>query len=385
MTEREPPLNNVFMMEEPAVGLGFSLTKEVRTNERQFNVEWDRRRAKLLYTIRSPDTSEYSEVISCLENPEQINQFWEELACILTDAIPPIGNPTHTAQRNILFNLRGLGQELFNQLVPPTVANHIQAWQPGLSVRISTNEPWIPWELMYDGQYFLGEKFLFIRLPRLDNSQHLPQRSRPQHQGAKQVKKIVNVVGGNIKPHEEAQRASDLFSQLPESIFTTCLIEKSFSELEASLNEADILHFTCHGHIKPRHLLQISSDPFLSRENISSYNISQLTLKPGSFVFANACNSNTPVYFLNNFTSFAWEFYKQGADIFIGTLGTIPTQYAINFAHTVYQELLLRDDRRTVPQAIDKAKKVAKDDDNNYFWLLYCIYGNPDFCFDPVD
>ncbi|MEM8718809.1 MAG: hypothetical protein AAGE84_05810 [Cyanobacteria bacterium P01_G01_bin.39] len=109
-----------------------------------------------------------------------------------------------------------------------------------------------------------------------------------------------------------------------------------------------------------------------------------MPLKPGSFIFANACGSTVPVKAFNEFSSFGWEFYRQGADIFIGTLGIVPTKYAISFAENVYEELLSKDTQITVGQAIASAKKVAAEQ-HNFFWLLYCIYGDPDICFELID
>ena len=100
-------------------------------------------------------------------------------------------------------------------------------------------------------------------------------------------------------------------------------------------------------------------------------------------MFANACSSNTPVQTFREFSSFGWEFYRQGADVFIGTLGTVPTKHAVSFAENVYKELLHENARLTIGQAVAKAKKVAAKE-HNLFWLLYCIYGDPDFYFEDI-
>ena len=369
--------SNVFIMEEPDVGFTISSTKAISTEKRILHVFWNRRQGELWYSILSTDDRENGEwVQSSPENSRQIEYFWAGLNSILNDAIRR-GSPSEEMWNSIRLSLQGIGQNLFNNLVPSGVAERIQQWQSGFSVRVSTNEQWIPWELMYDGQDFLGNKFILTRYPRLKGGYTTPNRNRPKCEGFKKIRKIVNVIGGNIKK-PETQRASKLFNQFPNSIIIKLLQEKPISLLVEALEQADILHFTCHGHLEPN-LLQNSSGKS-SIENLCLETVTQLPLKPGSFVFANACTSTTPVQTFSEFTSFGWEFYRQGADVFIGTLGIVPTKYAISFAENFYEELLQQDPKLTIVQAVAKAKKVAAQN-NNFFWLLYCVYGNPDYYF----
>ena len=94
--------------------------------------------------------------------------------------------------------------------------------------------------------------------------------------------------------------------------------------------------------------------------------------------------SEPTVKTFGDFSSFGWEFYRQGADVFIGTLGIVPAKYAVSFAKNVYKELLRKDVKlTTIGQAVAKAKEVAATE-HNLFWLLYCIYGDPDFFFEDI-
>jgi CHAT domain len=381
MPERESPPNNVLMMEEPAVGLVSNQLEQSSPEKRTLHVSWNKRQAELSYTIYSTDSTEDNRewVQSSPENSEAINLFWNNLNNALNPAIS-VGSPSEDMWESIQLYLQGIGQGLFRSIVPQAVASHLQNWEPGFSLRISTNEQWIPWELMYDGNSFLGDKFILTRYPRLQDRRNSPVTNRTTAQRLNRVKKIVNVVGGNIN-QIESKRASELFGK-PSDIVN--LLERpSINKLISSLQEADILHFTCHGHLKPLNLLQNYSDS-VPYNNLCIDTVQQLPLRPGIFVFANACTSTTPTQAFSDFTSFGWEFYRQGADIFIGTLGTIPTKYAINFAENVYEGLLHQDCRLTVGEAVAKAKRLAASS-SNIFWLLYCIYGNPDFYFETVE
>ncbi len=324
------------------------------------HVDWNRRQGELSYTIYYPNNQPpagdwHQPIPDTLGN---IENFWTDLNQILNDAIPR-GSISEEAGESICLNLQGLGSRLFNELIPSEVVQLVREWQPGFSVRVSTNEKWIPWELMHDGQDFWGNRFIIARSPRVPDRRTLPDISRPESQGLRQIRGIVNVIGGDI-PATEAQRASQLFNELLPSIPVTVLQEIPVSVLAEALPGADVLHCTCHGHLQPPPpLLQIYVDTSPT-QNLCLDTVQTLeTLEPGSLVFANACSSNSPVSTFRGFSNFGWEFYRQGADVFIGTLGIVPAQYAVNFAENVYRELLREDGRLTIGQAVARAKEVA--------------------------
>jgi hypothetical protein len=95
-------------------------------------------------------------------------------------------------------------------------------------------------------------------------------------------------------------------------------------------------------------------------------------------VFANACASAQPYIAFGKFGSFGWEFYRQGADVFIGTLGPVPAKYAIPFAEAVYDQLVSQKGQLMIGAALANARKEAANQ-HNLFWLLYCLYGDPDY------
>lgn len=299
----------------------------------------------------------------------ELNAF---LAEVVTRA-----RPSADEWESMLLNLRAIGAQLYQDLVPTSITDRVATWVPGTSLVISTNEQWIPWELMYDGDDFWGKKFLLTRLPRLsgDVQDVMMSPSRPTPESGRLVRRIVNVVGGGVAT--ETQRACHLFSGLSEEVKTEVLLEKPLEVLRKTLPGADAVHFTCHGLTEP-HLLQIAKDRSRS-QNLAPQSVPFLPLEPGCLVFANACASSVPAVTFGRFTNFGWEFYRRGAEVFIGTLGPIPTSYAIQFAETFYQHLLREEGSAgcSVGEALAAARRDAENR-SNLFWLLYCIYGNPD-------
>lgn len=362
-------------MEDPIDGLKNLESMTVNPDKHTLNVTWIERESKLLYTIFPANRlGEWEKTIPNIQ--QQIEDDLRSLNAFLTEVVQQ-GNPSDERWESICFNLQSVGANLFEMLIPSEVAKQMGTWKIGSPVIISTNEQWIPWELMYDGEDFWGKKFIIARSPRLSDSQDLPKRNRPESKGKRQIKRIVNIVGGDV-PSSEAERATHLFSNLlpPEAV--QLLAKQPISSLVKAIPGTDALHFTCHGHLEP-HLLQIAGDKNKTRiENLLPETIQRLPLEPGSLVFANACASTVPVLTFGKFSSFGWKFYQRGADAFIGTLGAVPVKYAVNFAEIVYRELFNPDEKITIGQAVAKAKEVAANE-RNLFWLLYCIYGDPDF------
>jgi len=304
----------------------------------------------------------------------------QNLNAFLTEIVSQ-GNPGEDVWESICLNLQSIGQHLFTTLIPPAIAEHAKKWKQGSYVIVSTNEQWIPWELMFDEQDFWGKKFIIARNPRLPDRRKLPDVNRPEIKIVKQIRKIVNVVGGNVLPPSLAQQAAQLFNAFPPSL-VTLLQEKPLATLQEALPGTDALHCTCHGLLKP-HLLQIAKESNLS-VNIFPDTVEKLSLEPGILVFVNACASSAPVLTFGKFSSFGWEFYRRGARTFVGTLGAVPVKYAVSFAEAVYSELFRKDVKQTIGQAVALAKEAASKE-RNLFWLFYCIYGDPDFSVEAPD
>lgn len=362
-------------MEDPVNGLNSLANMTVNPDKHTLHVNWIEKENKLLYTIYPANRiGEWEKTVPNIQ--QQIEDDLRNLNAFLTEVVQQ-GNPSDEKWDSICFNLQGVGASLFEMLIPPEVANRVRTWKIDSPIIISTNEQWIPWELMYDGNNFWGKKFIIARYPRLSEGQELPNKSRAESKGGRQIKRVLNIVGGDV-PSSEADRASHLFSSFlpPESVQTLC--KQSISTLVKALPSVDALHFTCHGHLEP-HLLQVAGDKNKTRiENLLPETIQRLPLEPGSLVFANACASTVPVLTFGKFSSFGWKFYQRGAGAFIGTLGAVPVKYAVNFAESVYRELFNPDQIITIGQAVARAKEVAANE-RNLFWLLYCIYGDPDF------
>lgn len=274
--------------------------------------------------------------------------------------------------KNVLLNLRGIGETLAEELVDPTILSAIRELQDNDFLLISSDEQWIPWELLHDGRGFFGERFIMSRHPRYYTGQNAgpdPVIVRGHLIGEVSINKIVNVVGGQILAETDAK---DLFRR--SGLSSEDLPKKTLNDLVAKVGEAHLLHFTCHGHLDP-HMLRISGTLNQS-DNLLVDSVRLLPVQPGLVVFANACDSTFPTVAFGKFKNFGWQFYLKGASVFIGTLGRVPEEGAMVFSKLLYDELRSAKDNRLGP-AMKRAKDQYKATGNNPFWLLYVMFGDP--------
>ena len=100
----------------------------------------------------------------------------------------------------------------------------------------------------------------------------------------------------------------------------------------------------------------------------------EVKLQRHCVVFANACHSASPEPQFGDFTSFAQEFYRKGARVFIGTLAAVPTDAALQFAQRFY-DVLFTGNGASVVHAYACARRSKGDAGATD--LLYCFFGNP--------
>lgn len=359
------------IIQDPLTVLAITENHTASVPKYTLNVLWMEKERKLSYRVLSID-SEQNLSWEKMDPPsiEQISDYQRDLNAFLYE-VATQANPNDDYWDSISVNMQGLGNTLFLELIPAELAILIKKWPPDTVLIVSTNEQWIPWELIFDGEDFWGSKFIVARHPRITLASGVPEKDRHQGNLKQKINRVVNVIGGGV-PKIEAERARHLFDTIISKENIEILTEQPVSVFSKALLETDAIHCTCHGHLEP-HMLQIALDK--SRIlNLPPDTIKLLPLKQGSMVFANACSSSAPILKFGRFSSFGWEFYLNGADVFIGTLGAVPITYAISFAEDVYKELFSGDSN--VGQAVLAAKRTATKK-RNLFWLFYCIYGDP--------
>lgn len=274
-------------------------------------------------------------------------------------------------QESAELNLDGLGSGLFEHLLPEHLRATIREWPDGTVLGISSNEDWIPWELMHDGRGFLGQRMLLFRTPRIRSGGPCTRSDATVSKGGSAGSKIIlNVIGGELDGH--AGDCEDLFGGVENGIEVRLLHCVPLRELMSAIGDADLIHFTCHGRLDPLRLQIYRTDDSLVNLLLDSLRSQLFHLKARCVVYANACNSAAVECRLGDFVGFGSEFYKKGASTYIGTLGTIPIKEALDFAREFYKNL--RSCGGDVFRAYGAAKREAITRDPAC--LLFCIYAN---------
>jgi len=343
--------------------------------DKTLNVTWNGI-SKLTYSLyHNSGIIEGDWEIENIGSKENIEHSLTEIASLIT-AIAGKKFLNEDENLSCLENMRGIGMTLFDRLIPEELRTVVKKWRSGEVLCISTNEQWLPWELINDGNGFWGERFLLFRIPRLKNNLALSDQksstSKRQLASDKTIK-VVHVVGGDITPIH-VEKAKSVFKTISDPGSVITLEKKSLVALMKQTDNADLLHFTCHGHSDPLYIQISDKDDKQLNLLITSLKNENFLLKNGCIVFSNACNSAAPTVIFGDFVSFGWEFYRKGAAIFVGPIGTIPTEYAIEFSLNFYKRLF--ENKASIGKAFWDAKQDMSKK-SNLFHLLYCLYGNP--------
>jgi hypothetical protein len=264
-----------------------------------------------------------------------------------------------------------VGLYVYETFLSDELRRHSSTWPAGSIVAIDTDEHWIPWELIYDDDDFWGNKFILARSPRIpDPSAFSDSDKIMERYTSKELRKIANVIGG-LSPSQIMERVRELFSAFGTDILIEDIEEATLETFFQSIADADIIHLTCHGSIAPPSW-RLANGPDW-RHCLTPIDLEGLPKLVGRIIFANVCASAVSSFFLGQLHNFAWPCYKKGAVAYIGTLGLVPTKYAVAFAERFYESLL--KDHTTIGESLHYAKSKTKRE--NPFWLFYTLYGDP--------
>jgi hypothetical protein len=289
---------------------------------------------------------------------------------------------------------------LYDQLFPKELGEYLRATanaadveggpRPELQIFLNPAVEWIPWELLNDGQGFLGVRFAVTRLPILKESLVV---AAPHHQ---HVTTVYSLLANNVLQDgvlADWLTTFDGFSgngnwqrRFPSAAGGADW--PSNVQLDEAKDAAEIVHVTCHGG------LQKGSNYYWTLDHLSrrawDYDIDYdfakgTTMSRRPLVFGNACASNTTNF--GAMHGFGSAFMIGGALNFIGTLAPITKTMAVTFAKRFYRNLLGTGGAPglAIAQALLATKKSFKDEattDPSY--LFYCLYGPADATYTPA-
>lgn len=283
----------------------------------------------------------------------------EELNLELQEAIEEVSNRCEEAGgcSELLSELANAGKSAFNRIFAEggpreTIykALEIISTKTGVTIEISSENFFIPWELLYhetldepvDASNFWGMRYIIARTLIQDNRpgdmvSPIIQSSCPEV-GLIAYKELEYVAGKEIP----ALQVLDQKKQ----IHLSCLPSLDPSQHRKGLKvfggflcgELDIVHLACHAYVMTplNHSYLHISDRFdITMQDFHAYGFK---IKSNPLVILNACRTGTisPLY-TSNWASLFWEYGARGV---LATEFRVPDWFAAAFVERLYQCLL---------------------------------------------
>jgi hypothetical protein len=344
------------------------------------------RRVRYVYELRPDDTT----LLAPLEressvdlNEEMVDDLCRRIEEVAERTLDPDASTPDAARE-----LRDFGKLLHNVLFPPENGSRTLELAAGLRgasgpLLVSTDEPRIPWELLYDGEQFLGL--------RHDLGRQLVIPGRPSIQRPVPLSPIARalLVADPLNDLPKARSEAERVRSWLHDHGTTCtlLMGEQADRLEVlrelSSGDYDLFHYSGHVATPPRSRRPRSAtwsgeqdggpEPALllhGRKPLQPQEI-RSTLGGGSgsppVVFINGCASGEP------FSNLCATFMATGAALVVGTLYRVSEEAAAGFAEQVYAGLLAG---RPAGQAVRQAR-LALYESGDGGWAAFVYHGDP--------
>jgi hypothetical protein len=209
------------------------------------------------------------------------------------------GERTPSESRQIISRLQQLGARLWDELLPADFKKEYQARlrqeYQGKSLVITSDEPWIPWEMVRPFELGPGGRPLYSDRPLCEQfmlTRWLSGNGAPDRLSVMRVVTIAPV--DNLQSVEEEVAFFREISQREARIkWIGPLLTLDDVDEELAEGTAQAFHFSCHGNFRyedaDESMLQFG-DGFLRPSNIRF--MEQIALwKSAPLVFVNACHS----------------------------------------------------------------------------------------------
>ncbi|HXH94792.1 MAG TPA: CHAT domain-containing protein [Thermoanaerobaculia bacterium] len=275
---------------------------------------------------------------------------------------------------------------LYQELMPIEVRVAIASMfaneaSPLLRIHLHPSAEWIPWELLHDGQGFLGLRMQVVRMPVVT------QAARIAGPTQRDVRSVYNLLGNGALDAAIIPGWENTFATFNHGGWEKRCPNGGgqFASLDefTSAAGADIIHITCHGGLRddenqPYYWSLDPDAPLYFNYRITSDTLAMLQFDR-SLVFGNACS--TAKGGKGVLHGFGALFMMKGALNFIGTLAPITQKTSVDFATAFYGNLLDPGKKFTIADALLETKKsfIANTADPSY--LFYSLYGPPDILY----
>lgn len=268
--------------------------------------------------------------------------------------------------------LNEIGRKVYN-LIPEGIRKTINHLNPRYLL-IDTEDPFVPFELAYDGQDFLCLKYCLGKRILSENANF---EAPPIRIGDDKLKiKLIIAEPERILPEKEfliSVGASGLLN-LEE------VVEKANRKglIEALSGTYDIIHLICLGLFNEK--MPTESKLLLCDDAVKLKEIENIKIGSRSLIFANIREKSTDHKesgirtFLGK-TTIARAFLNSGASALIISLFRIPEHLASEITIKFYQKIILNG--KQLGLIMREIKKELKQKYPGVLWAAFNLYGDP--------
>ena len=273
--------------------------------------------------------------------------------------------------------LTGIGRDLYRELFPPEMQQvYHRLRKRGLALLLTTDEPWIPWELVrpYDAsdpKDIVDDDFLCFEFPMtrwFSDCREAPLEIR--------IRKLAWLGSGGL-PHagEEEKLVRALATSEVEDASPA---GSTVAALEALLEEGGtgLLHFTGHGDhesAQPNESSLVLADRPFRPEDLHGGLATQIG-RDRPLVFLNACRVAQQDWWLTGLGGWAERWVRAcGCGAFVAPLWAVNDRLAFEFARAFYGAL---ERGETLGRAgLAARREVRERSPGQPTWLAYVMYG----------
>jgi CHAT domain-containing protein len=284
-------------------------------------------------------------------------------------------------------DIERLGIGLYEELFSDEMRNAYRRFRERVhTLQITSNEPWIPWELIkpFDPDHGIDDDFLSVRFQmtrwiangpgpathiEVSKGVCVEVGSPPRQPSLRHAPRERQHVRDYLK---SSPGTSDL-SDLCDSPATRQAVDKLLDTPGIGL-----WHFCVHGVEDPAHSSRrvlLLADGYLKPENLHGYPRHHIS-KARPLVFINACRASLEGWLLTRLGGWAGAWVDRSrCGAFIGPLWSVDDGAAYKFSCAFYDALW---EGKTIGLAVKAAQKRVRDaDPNDFTWLAYSVYAHP--------
>jgi CHAT domain-containing protein len=291
-------------------------------------------------------------------------------------------NRSGRVSKKALIRLREIGQLFYDELFSLSTKEKLRFTQAKfLQLTVDDQLVQIPWELLYDGNQFLCQRFCMGRTVK--TRQSLPTNNNRDLNNPLKMLLIADPRGDLNGAYQEGIQLRNYMDRYKNQIHVTSFFDNVTSDaLKEKMRNYDLVHFA--GHADYQHE-NISASGFrLTQKSLKAADIKKMAgaMPMPSMFFANACQSaRTEKWalddcFENNLYGLANAFLISGVRHYIGTFCEILDEPSRKFALVFYEKVR---QGQPIGEAINKARWALIDEfgEETIAWSSYILYGDP--------